>query len=205
MIIIPGSKSTVADLAELRRNGVAQAVIQAHKRGATVLGICGGFQIMGMEVLDPNHIEGEIERLPGLRLLPVSTVITQEKVTLQSNFRALPMEENLSGGGYYLKGYEIHMGESVPFEGEECMALNELEDGRKDGCYVSQKCMGTYMHGILDNGVFIDWLLAPYAAKSEAHEFDYSAFKEEQYNKLAAAIRENVDMDLLYKIMGRDD
>ncbi len=205
VIIIPGSKSTVADLAELRRNGVAQAVIQAHKRGATVLGICGGFQIMGMEVLDPNHIEGEIERLPGLRLLPVSTVITQEKVTLQSNFRALPMEENLSGGGYYLKGYEIHMGESVPFEGEECMALNELEDGRKDGCYVSQKCMGTYMHGILDNGVFIDWLLAPYAAKSEAHEFDYSAFKEEQYNKLAAAIRENVDMDLLYKIMGRDD
>ncbi len=232
VIIIPGSKSTIADLAELRRNRVAKAVIDASKRGTTVFGICGGYQIMGMEVLDPNHIEGEIERLPGLGLLPVSTTITQEKVTLQSNFRALPMEDsfpdrdcpvsgdvpvqadvmpedgagrNLLGGVYDLKGYEIHMGESVPFEGQECRALNELEDGRLDGCFVSQKCMGTYMHGILDNGAFIDWLLAPYAAKCEAQEFDYAAFKEEQYNKLAAAIRENVDMDLLYKIMGRDD
>lgn len=233
VIIIPGSKSTIADLAELRRNGVAKAVIDAHKRGASVFGICGGYQIMGMEVLDPNHIEGEIERLPGLGLLPVSTSITQEKVTLQSNFRAMPMKEGalpddglpevynglvqndtaqengtgrkLSGRVYALKGYEIHMGESVPFEGQECRALNELEDGRLDGCFVSQKCMGTYMHGILDNGAFIDWLLAPYAGKCEAQEFDYAAFKEVQYNKLAAAIRENVDMDLLYKIMGRDD
>ena len=231
MIIVPGSKSTIADLAELRRNGVAQAVIQAHKRGATVLGICGGYQIMGMEVLDPNHIEGEIERLPGLGLLPVSTTITQEKVTLQSNFRTLPMQgdflpdsispvcgelaggveaepekkRDLSGKGYDLKGYEIHMGESVPFGGKEYRALNEIEDGRMDGCFVSQKCMGTYMHGILDNGEFIDWLLAPYVAKCQAREFDYAAFKQEQYNKLAAAIRENVDMDLLYKIMGRDD
>lgn len=184
---------------------------------------------MGMEVLDPNHIEGEIERLPGLGLLPMSTTITQEKVTLQSNFRALPIvegnlpdnglpeggnadapqkdgaENELSGREYDLKGYEIHMGESVPFEGGEYRALNQLEDGRLDGCFVSEKCMGTYMHGILDNGRFIDWLLAPYIAKCQAQEFDYTAFKEEQYNKLAAAIRENVDMDLLYKIMGRDD
>ena len=79
IIILPGSKSTLADLYELRRNGVAQAVIRAHREGTAVLGICGGYQLMGQEVLDPDHVEGEIERLPGLGLLPVSTRMTGEK------------------------------------------------------------------------------------------------------------------------------
>ena len=201
IIIVPGSKSTIADLAELRKNGVAQAIIKAHKGGKTVLGICGGYQIMGCEVLDPHHLEGEIGRLPGLGLLPVSTVITEEKVTLQSNFRTFP----LGGEEYCLKGYEIHMGESVPFDGGEARPLNELEDGRLDGCIVSDKCLGTYMHGILDNGEFIDWLLAPYADKCEKSGFDYDAFKQQQYNRLADVIREHVDMEKLYKILGRDD
>ena len=201
IVIIPGSKSTIADLAEIRKNGVAQAVVQAHKGGATVLGICGGYQIMGMEVLDPYHIEGEIGRLPGLGLLPMSTTITQEKITRQSKFRAFPLDSN----EYNLKGYEIHMGESVSFEGAEYRALNLLEDGREDGCFVSQKCMGTYMHGILDNAGFVDWILSPYAGKCEVNEFDYAAYKEEQYNKLAQVIRENVDMEKLYKILERND
>ena len=225
IIVIPGSKSTIADLAEIRKNGVAQAVVQAHKGGATVLGICGGYQIMGMEVLDPYHIEGEIGRLPGLGLLPMSTTITREKVTLQSNFAVLPLLDapvasssgdavngamsvggkKLSGREYPFKGYEIHMGESVSFEGAEYRALNLLEDGREDGCFVSQKCMGTYMHGILDNAGFVDWILSPYAGKCEVKEFDYAAYKEEQYNKLAQVIRENVDMEKLYKILERND
>ena len=89
IIILPGSKSTLADLYELRRNGVAQVVIRAHREGTVVLGICGGYQLMGQEVLDPDHVEGEIERLPGLGLLPVSTRMTGEKVTRQVNFQLL--------------------------------------------------------------------------------------------------------------------
>lgn len=232
IIIVPGSKSTIADLAELRKNGVAQAIIKAHKNGKTVLGICGGYQIMGCEVLDPHHLEGEIGRLPGLGLLPVSTVITEEKVTLQSNFRTLHIKDSLpdstapvqggenalpDGGNtqpgeelrgkrvFPFKGYEIHMGESTPFGGMECRALNLLEDGREDGCFVSDKCMGTYMHGILDNGEFIEWLIAPYADKCEKSGFDYDEFKQQQYNRLADVIREHVDMEKLYKILGRDD
>lgn len=73
IILLPGSKSTLSDLYELRRNGVAQAIVRAHREGATVMGICGGYQLMGREVCDPDHVEGEIERLPGLGLLPVST------------------------------------------------------------------------------------------------------------------------------------
>ena len=87
IIILPGSKSTLADLYELRRNGVAQAVVRAHREGAAVLGICGGYQLMGQEVFDPDHVEGDIERLPGLGLLPVSTRMTGEKVTRQVKFQ----------------------------------------------------------------------------------------------------------------------
>ena len=83
IIILPGTKSTLHDLYELRRNGCAQAIIRVQREGATVLGICGGYQMMGVEVCDPDHVEGDIERLPGLGLLPITTTIGGEKVTRQ--------------------------------------------------------------------------------------------------------------------------
>ena len=72
-ILLPGSKSTLDDLYELRRNGVAQAVLRAHREGVTVMGICGGYQLMGLEIHDPEGVEGEIRQLPGLGLLPSVT------------------------------------------------------------------------------------------------------------------------------------
>lgn len=107
IILLPGSKSTLSDLYELRRNGVAQAIVRAHREGATVMGICGGYQLMGREVCDPDHVEGEIERLPGLGLLPVSTRMQGEKVTRQVRFRFL--EDSA-----VCEGYEIHMGTTRP-------------------------------------------------------------------------------------------
>ena len=83
IIILPGTKSTLHDLYELRRNGCAQAIISVARAGTTVLGICGGYQMMGMEVCDPDHVEGDISRLPGLGLLPVTTTLSGEKVTRQ--------------------------------------------------------------------------------------------------------------------------
>ena len=84
IILLPGSKSTLSDLYELRRNGVAQAIVRAHREGATVMGICGGYQLMGREVCDPDHVEGEIERLPGLGLLPA---VSYTHLTLPTNSR----------------------------------------------------------------------------------------------------------------------
>ena len=218
IIILPGSKSTLADLYELRRNGVAQAVIRAHREGTAVLGICGGYQLMGQEVLDPDHVEGEIERLPGLGLLPVSTRMTGEKVTRQVNFqllescRAVVPQGNSSPSifnnqpsvpHFQLKGYEIHMGSTVPVEGASASPLNRLESGQCDGYIVDRTCMGTYIHGILDNPEFIDFLLEPFAGKlSEAAEtFNYRQFKEEQYDKLADHVRQHVNLPLIYKIL----
>ena len=218
IIILPGSKSTLADLYELRRNGVAQAVIRAHREGTAVLGICGGYQLMGQEVLDPDHVEGEIERLPGLGLLPVSTRMTGEKVTRQVNFQLLEscraavpqgnssssiFNNQPSASHFLLKGYEIHMGSTVPVEGASASPLSRLESGQCDGYIVDRTCMGTYIHGILDNPEFIDFLLEAFAGKlsEEAETFNYRQFKEEQYDKLADHVRQHVNLPLIYKIL----
>ena len=201
IIILPGTKSTLHDLYELRRNGCAQAIVRAHREGATVLGICGGFQMMGVEVSDPDHVEGDIERLPGLGLLPVSTTMNGGKVTRQTSFR-LTQADHVSG-----KAYEIHQGETLPFGDAKPQPLALLEDGRSDGYFVSPQCMGTYLHGILDNASFVDFLLKPYAARinQKAEAFDYQAFKETQYDLLADHVRRHVDMQRIYQILQDND
>ena len=197
IILIPGSKNTISDLYELRRNGVAQSIIRAHKEGATVMGICGGYQMMGQEVCDLLHVEGKIERLPGLQLLPVSTEIQDEKITRQVEFTFLDST-------IPCQGYEIHMGRTVPINNSDYTPLNSLMDGSKDGFYLNHKCFGTYIHGILDNAVFIDFLLKPYTETISDKSFDIRSYKEEQYNKLADHVRNHVNMALVYEIMTKE-
>ncbi|MBR5056218.1 MAG: cobyric acid synthase [Bacteroidales bacterium] len=196
IIILPGSKSTLADLYELRRNGVAPAIQRARRDGASVLGICGGYQMMGRIIRDPHRVEGDIESLPGLGLIPTVTEILPEKVTRQVRF-------SLASGSDSMEGYEIHMGDTHPMDAVGPSPLNVLENGQQDGFLADSKCMGTYIHGILDNPAFVDFLLAPHAAKLEksAEEFDYKSFKEKQYDLLADHVRKYVDVPLLYDIL----
>lgn len=198
IVLLPGSKNTLDDLYELRCNGVVQAILKAHREGATIMGICGGYQMMGLEVRDPDGVEGSFKLLPGLGLLPIITTMQGDKVTRQVNF-------TFDESDTVCKGYEIHMGRSVPAGGFSPSPLNKLEDGREDGCRNGRKCMGTYIHGILDNQSFIDFLLKPYADKLEQQTFDYATFKEEQYDKLAEHVRKHINMPLLYKILERND
>lgn len=174
------------------------AIVRARREGATVLGICGGYQLMGMEVCDPDHVEGDIERLPGLGLLPTTTIMSGEKRTRQ-------VKAQLCGGGT-VSGYEIHMGESRPLGEAVPRPLAVFDDGGEDGYIVDDKCMGTYIHGILDNPSFVDFLLRPYAEKMAAAQqtFDYAAYKEQQYDLLADHVRQHVDMKRLYQILSDD-
>ena len=199
ILILPGSKSTLDDLYELRRNGVAQAILRARREGATVLGICGGYQMMGFQIRDPHHVEGDIEAMPGLGLLPMTTEMLGEKVTRQVRFTMADGDTPDDT----MEGYEIHMGKTLPETESDFRPLTRLEDGQEDGCFVDEKCMGTYLHGILDNPAFIDRLLAPHAARlsETVATFDYHAFKEQQYDKLAAHVRKYVDVPLLYDIL----
>jgi adenosylcobyric acid synthase len=191
IIILPGSKSTLADLADLRRNGAAQAIIEAHGAGTRVFGICGGYQIMGREVCDPEHIEGEIERLPGLGLLPTRTTMSGEKITRRRTF-TLPDDSR------ECNGYEIHNGRTEILE--TCEPVVVFDDGTTDGCRTGN-ATGTYLHGILDNSAFVEMLLAPLAEAQTKEPFDYAKFKQQQYDRLADHIRRHVDIDRIYKIL----
>lgn len=193
IIILPGSKNTISDLADLHANGIAEAVLQAVRKGKTVLGICGGYQMMGRLVEDPEGVEGDIPQMPGLGLLPTETVLQGEKVTRQVEF-------TFRNSQVVCEGYEIHMGHTR-FTDDSAEPLNRLADGTPDGCYVSDKCMGTYVHGILDNAVFVDFLLSPYVKAHRTVQLNYRQEKERQYDRLADHVRRHVNMELVYKIL----
>ena len=174
IIILPGTKATLDDLLALRRNGMAQAIIAANREGKTVVGICGGFQMLGQTVCDPDGIEGSIEELPGLGLLPIHTTMTAEKTTRQVEFRF---------NGQLCQGYEIHQGRSD----NEASVLHEGH------------CIGTYIHGFLDNAPVLDFLLREKSVRPDARSLH--DFREEQYDRLADHVRRHVDISKLYDIM----
>ena len=181
IIILPGTKSTMDDLLELRRNGCAQAIIRAHRDGKMVVGICGGYQMLGQTIEDADGIEGSISRLPGLGLLPIHTAMGAEKTTRQVTFMF---------NGQECKGYEIHQGVSDTDE-----AILQTEH-----------CIGTYIHGFLDNQPVIEHLIGRFKTQSTDFKIqNYAEFKEEQYDKLAAHVRQHVDMERIYQILTNHD
>ncbi|MCD8210184.1 MAG: cobyric acid synthase [Prevotella sp.] len=176
IIILPGTKSTLEDLLFLRKKGLAKAIIHAHGKGKKIMGICGGFQMLGLKVSDPNHIEGEIEGLPGLGLLPIETVMQEEKLTRQKEF---------TFRGSLCHGYEIHQGRSTL---EEPIIENK-------------NLIGTYIHGILDNKPIIDYLLKDVELKNTNLDIYQDDFKQRQYDLLAEHVRKYVDIEKIYKIL----
>jgi adenosylcobyric acid synthase len=139
-VILPGSKDTLADLAWMRERGLDAWVGAQHQRGATVIGICGGFQMMGETVSDPAGFDGKGGTAVGLGLLPAETVMTREKTT-----RA---RRATTADGISFSAYEIHMGQTTVRQKYEPFAL--LEDGSRDGV-IALRLIGTYLHGALED------------------------------------------------------
>lgn len=193
IVILPGSKNTIADMSEIRANGVAPAVIRAHKSGKKVIGICGGYQMMGLRIEDPQGVEGGVTSVPGLGILPQVTVLTPEKITLQRCF-------TFRGETEICEGYEIHMGRTEVIGEPSYVPVNILDNGTKDGYWLDERCWGTYMHGILDN-VCVRDKLAEGFSETKAAVSDYKAFKEQQYDLLAGHVRKAVDMDYIYSTL----
>lgn len=203
IILLPGSKNTLSDLQNLRANGIAERIVQAYKAGKKVIGICGGYQMMGIRLEDPEGIEGNLPSVPGLGLLPQCTVIEPEKITKQSLFTFLPNAKNNEKKNLFTcRGYEIHMGRTTVMGNAPNRPVVCLEDNRTDGYYVDNTCWGSYMHGILDNPVVLDNLAEGFDKKTDQAPFDYRAFKEEQYNRLADLVRNHVNMDAIYAELG---
>lgn len=200
MIIIPGSKNTIEDMKDLSDKGISEKISRAAKAGTVIFGICGGFQILGTKITDPYNIESTIEEIAGLGLLDIETVMGREKTTTQYNDKLSDTKGLLCGGnGIEISGYEIHQGVS---SGSEKVVLGTADDIKGA---VRENIIGTYVHGIFDNSDFTGFLLnkiRQIKGLDEVEEyFDFKKFKEQEYDKLADVIRQNLDIEKIYKIM----
>jgi adenosylcobyric acid synthase len=163
-IILPGSKSTLADLAWLRATGLADWLIGQHRRGAMLIGICGGYQMLGRTISDPSHVESALGQAPGLGLLPAETVLTSDKRT-----RAVAA---ITRGGVVFGGYEIHLG-ATRLDGEGTGApFARFDDGVPEGVW-TDGLIGTYLHGAFEHaGVCAEVFgVVPPAAASKAEGY----------------------------------
>lgn len=193
MIVIPGTKTTISDLRWLKATGMDEAITGLAADGLPVVGICGGYQMMGRVMDDPEGYEGETDCVDGLGLLPVTTVISADKQT-----RRIAFEMTTDAGACIVgNGYEIHMGRTRL--DQDAIALSMLSDGTADGCR-NGNCYGTYIHGFLDNSEVIAWLL-PRLSGCVA---DYGAYRQRQYDTLAARLRECLDMNMIYRMISYD-
>jgi adenosylcobyric acid synthase len=192
IIILPGSKNTVSDMQYLNESGLANQLITCFNTGKAIYGICGGYQLMGEKIIDPFHVESDIESINGLGILPVTTTLTAEKNSSQCNFNFLDSKEKCMG-------YEIHMGQTKSIGNSSPLAT--LANGLSDGYFLNNRVWGSYIHGIFDNTAVLNSILRPFL-KAEVVINNYHEFKEREYDKLADFIRENVDVQAIYKQLG---
>ncbi|MDO8445314.1 MAG: cobyric acid synthase [Deltaproteobacteria bacterium] len=201
VVIIPGSKNTIDDLILLKKIGFAEAIRGHYKRRGRVVGICGGYQILGIKVSDPYGVETEGTSEDGLELLQVETILLKDKIT--ANVEAIPHPPSLIPHPL-LRGYEIHMGESkLTGDAEPLFVIKkrngdavEIPDGAvtKDG-----RCWGTYIHGIFDNDHFRKEFLNSIRKEKSFAPLDIKVGIENVYDNLAHLLDSNLD---IFKMMG---
>ena len=184
-VILAGSKHVAADLAFLRRSGLAKEVAHLAELGVPVLGICGGFQMLGRTLKDPQEVESSSKSVAGLNLLNVETVMAADKVTRQTQITLLPT-------GEVLHGYEIHHGRTQA--GTQVQPLLGENLGFSQG-----NVMGVYVHGLFDNTTFRRWFLAKLSAETSSQ--DWLAHVDTALDTLAAHLSESLDIDEIDKAL----
>ncbi|MCB0095620.1 MAG: cobyric acid synthase, partial [Caldilineaceae bacterium] len=201
-IIVPGTKVTIADLIWLQERGLAQAIAVAEQAGSAVVGICGGYQMLGERLVDPLGIEGPLgSSVAGLGLLPVATTFQPQKATNQSTFRW----QNLDAPWALLRGYEIHSGVTTLGEGSTALGTIIARNGRAvqvaDGALsVNGRVWGCYLHGIFENDAFRrHWL----------HELGWRGVsqsaatrRQRDYDQLADVVETAVDWRHIERLLG---
>ena len=196
MILLPGTKSTIADLQWLRQSGLEAAILKEAARGTLIFGVCGGYQMLGQSVCDPDGVEAAgVTQIRGLGLLRIETVFHGEKVQTQTGGEFSGIRGMLSGlNGLSYTGYEIHMGRS-----EEALPV----------LIGSGNVFGSYIHGIFDAPGIADTVLTAICRMrgidpAALGAFDLREYKERQYNLLADTVRAGLDMDFVYRVLRRE-
>jgi cobyric acid synthase CobQ len=211
-IIIPGSKNTTGDLYFLRESGLAGRIMELNARGVPVVGICGGFQMLGRELHDPEGIENQdIQVAEGLGLLPVSTIFTPAKITRRVKARVSSHASWGSCANLELDGYDVRHGKSEIPADAPCISIIAppgIEEELIGASSVDLPVWGTYLHDIFHNDLFRRrWLnilrkragLRPLA---EEGGLEIQKHREQSYDSLAALLREHLDLEKLFKIIG---
>ena len=205
LIVIPGTKNTIEDLIDLRNRGLDQAIVRHARRGKMVIGICGGYQMLGNRLQDPDHTESGIPEASGLGLLDMDVVFEREKHTAQASATVAcaagwPEQYN----GMTVDGYEIHAGKSI--HGPEAVPWLRIDD-RTDGVMNPQgNVMGTYLHGAFDDGQLFAAVAAHVRSlrgetAGTAAPVSFEEFREREFDRIAAIVRSSVDMDAIYRII----
>ncbi len=195
MVILPGTKSTMEDLRWLRQSGLETAILRLAERQTAILGVCGGYQMLGRTLSDPDGVEGG-GAMAGMGLLPMDTVFLREKTRTQAA-GTVP-----AFGGAKVRGYEIHMGVTG---GPDCPPFAVLSGGQRDGAALGN-VFGTYLHGLFDSGTLTEalaaWLLRRKGLEPEQIQVEPRAqYRQRQYDILADAVRGSLDMAALYRGM----
>ena len=211
IILLPGTKNTIEDLNWLKQRGMADEIIRHARRGGVVMGICGGYQMLGERLFDPEHTESRIPEMAGLGLLDFDVTFHENKTTVQASGSVECASGWLSElNGLMLDGYEIHTGTNDFREG--CIPFLRL-NGREevDGvCNAAGNVIGSYLHGIFDTGSFWHSLVAHVrelkGIGDEGSEvLTMEEFRRREYDRLADGVRQNLDMDAVYKILRGED
>lgn len=201
VIILPGTKNTLADLVFLRESGLAEKITAAHRQGSYVVGVCGGYQMLGQRITDRSGSDGTGGDGQGLGLLSVETEFYPEKTTIRVTGKTVP-------DGEPLEGYEIHMGRTTRLAGHPFANL-AAEDGvwRKDGAVSGDgRVIGTYLHGLFDSAQFRQGFLnrvrvAHGLPKRTGDGVSARQRREDSYRLLAQAVRDHLDLVLLNKLI----
>nr|WP_321499574.1 cobyric acid synthase [uncultured Dethiosulfovibrio sp.] len=197
-VILPGSKSTVADLMWMRDNGLERAIQNLASRGTSVVGVCGGFQMMGRWIRDPENVESQESQVPGMGLLDGITDFCGEKRTVRSRGQVIsPAEALLPFKGMTVEGYEIHMGRTT-----SAMPIFNLSEGPDGASDPSGRIWGTYLHGVFDLPEFRRAWLASLGWSPSGEALSLRELRERAFDRLADHMEEYMDMKALEAILG---
>nr|WP_288825756.1 cobyric acid synthase [uncultured Clostridium sp.] len=212
LVILPGSKNTIEDLLWMRQNGLEAGILKLASSGVPVFGICGGFQMLGEQLKDPLAVESSSGRssVRGMELLPVRTMFGAEKTRTRVTGACTAVEgifEDLSGMN--IEGYEIHMGQTeraLPPLAYVMESQSGSHLAKMDGCQ-RKNVYGTYIHGFFDSENIADTIVTALRKKKglasqPGTAVSYQQYKEKQYDRLADLLRESLDMDRIYSLMG---
>ena len=208
LIILPGTKNTMDDLRWLRESGMETKILRHAEKGGAVVGICGGYQMLGASVSDPDGVEGG-GTLRGLGLLPGNTVFFGEKTRTQVEGTFLRGEGIFAPmAGVAFTGYEIHMGETE-VSGTPLLTLRDQRGQEKTGGHAAGNVWGSYIHGIFDCGecaaALVNCLMAARGLSPDAAAVDWAEYQQQQYDKLADGLRSALDMERIYRILNREE